>query len=73
MKNLITSSNLTFTKKNCNCGITSNTLDKQTKSRKKSHKKKTKNHKKKTKNHKKNSHKTKNNKYNKHKIVKIHT
>ena len=42
MKNLITSSNLTFTKKNCNCGITSNTLNTHTKSRKKSHKKKTK-------------------------------
>ena len=43
MKNLITSSNLTFTKKNCNCGITSKTLDRQTKSRKKSHNTKSKN------------------------------
>ena len=34
MKNLITSSNLTFTKKKCNCGITSNTAYK-TKSKKK--------------------------------------
>ena len=42
MKNLITSNNLTFTKKNCNCGITSNAIDINTKSRKKSNKQKTK-------------------------------
>ena len=27
MKNLITSDNLTFTKKKCNCGLNSNTVD----------------------------------------------
>ena len=40
MKNLITSSNLTFTKKNCNCGITSGALDTQTKPRRKNNKSK---------------------------------
>jgi len=34
MKNLITSSNLTFIKKNCHCGITSKALDTHTKSHK---------------------------------------
>ena len=42
MKNLITSNNLTFTKKNCNCGITSDALDIQSKLRKKSYKTKSK-------------------------------
>ena len=51
MKHLITSSNLTFTKKNCNCNITSNALDTKTKSyKRKSYKsknsKKSKQHKK---------------------------
>lgn len=47
MKNLITSSNLTFTKKNCNCGIISNALDTsgKRKTKRKSHKSKRKSHK----------------------------
>lgn len=31
MKNLITSSNLTFTKKKCDCGLKSNNVDTDTK------------------------------------------
>ena len=31
MKNLITSSNLTFTKKKCNCGLKKNNVDTDTK------------------------------------------
>ena len=46
MKQLITSSNLTFTKKNCNCGITSHGLDTQPKSRSKKRKSKSKKNKK---------------------------
>ena len=48
MKNLITSSNLTFTKKNCNCGIISKALDTQHKSKSKSKSKSKHNHKSKT-------------------------
>ena len=46
MKQLITSSNLTFTKKNCNCGITSQPLDTQPKSKSKKRKSKSKKNKK---------------------------
>jgi hypothetical protein len=47
MKNLITSSNLTFTKKNCNCGIISKDIKLYTKTKltRKSHKSKRKSHK----------------------------
>ena len=58
MKDLITIRNLTFTKKNCNCGITSDALDTETKSRKKSKSKLKHNHKSKL----KHNHKSKTNK-----------
>jgi hypothetical protein len=67
MKKLITSSNLTFTKKNCNCGITtSHVLDTSSKRKKqiktKTKKKEIKSHKSKKNSKSKNNHKLNTNK-----------